>query len=107
MAHVYCISYPLFSDRLDFVCRKLLGVTLPVEIDDFAGFEDGGTVKGSLHGAEGKHTKSLGTRFVYASRDTWDKSISDHRNAALYHKGQQSASPDFSPKMLEKKKTNL
>jgi hypothetical protein len=33
----------------------LLGVTLPVEVDDFAGFDDGGTVKGSLHGADGKY----------------------------------------------------
>lgn len=33
----------------------LLGITLPVEVDDFAGFDDGGTVKGSIHGANGKY----------------------------------------------------
>ena len=33
----------------------LLGVTLPVEVDDFVGFDDGGTVKGSLHGTDGKY----------------------------------------------------
>ena len=28
---------------------------MPFEVDDFAGFEEGGTVKGSIHDAEGKY----------------------------------------------------